>query len=135
MAMNSPFSSDRLMSSSTGVAPNDFVTFFNSRKGIRSGHRRHGIQSAEWIGDGSARRGIGEPLAIDDEQIFVAAGRQFQFAAPFSGRRSFQRSRARLPAVERAGDEDALRRWRNECEGKATLFARRRWFGGRLRRG
>ncbi|MEJ0090042.1 MAG: hypothetical protein WDM80_09905 [Limisphaerales bacterium] len=76
----------------------------------RAGHPENRVPTAIRVGHGFHRQRIGHPMAIDDQAVFICAGRQFSFFPPVAGARGMQRLGFGLPMVECPGEANALRR-------------------------
>ena len=73
------------------------------------GDRQNGISTPEWVLDAFLGVWVGQPLAVHDKKIFMAARPHFEITLPSAIAGGRERSLLRLPIIERAGYEHLSR--------------------------
>jgi len=92
----------------------------------RAGHPEYRVSPPEWVGHGFLGEGIGDPLAVHHQAVFIGAGLQDCLLQPATARRGMHGLGFRIPVVERARDTNNSGSGMNEFE--ANRFRLR--FGG-----
>jgi len=78
------------------------------------------------------RVGVGDPVAVHDEPVFIRAGWKQEFLGPAALAHANHLRRHAMPLVECARDADALRRGMDELEMHQHRAGSGRWFGSFL---